>query len=69
MITKSATAATMPTPNERLQISARSLVHPKTVMRCYKGLPVRETVALRVTKAARELHLMEPSIVLAGGAK
>lgn len=40
-------------------------MHPKTVRRCYKSLPVRETVALRVARAARELQLPEPVVVLA----
>ena len=40
-------------------------MHPRTVVRCYKSLPVRETVALRIARAARELQLPEPLVVLA----
>jgi hypothetical protein len=55
----------MPSAHQRLQLSVRSLVNPKTIIRCYKGLPVRETVALRLCEAARALHIPEPHYVLA----
>lgn len=55
----------LPTAHQRLQISVLALVHPRTVERCYKSLPVRETCALRVAEAARSLKLPEPTVVLA----
>lgn len=55
----------MPTAHQRLQLSVEAMVHPKTIVRCYKGLPVRETIALRLCAAARALKLPEPRYVLA----
>lgn len=54
-----------PTTHQRLQISVLALVHPRTVARCYKSLPVRESCALRVAEAARKLNLPAPTVVLA----
>ena len=58
--------AKMPTAHQRLQLSVASLVHPKTILKCYRSQPVRETVALRVCKAARDLGIPEPACVIAG---
>lgn len=58
-------SVSMPTAHQRLQLSLKALVHPKTIVRCYRGLPVRETVALRLCEAARALQLPEPRYVLA----
>jgi len=58
-------SVSMPTAHQRLQLSVRARIHPKTIIRCYKGLPVRETVALRLCEAARALRLPEPRYVLA----
>lgn len=55
----------LPTAHQRLQISVLALVHPRTVERCYKSLPVRETCALRVSDAASKLNLPAPKVVLA----
>jgi hypothetical protein len=55
----------MPNPHQRLLIAAKACVHPRTVERCYRSEPVRSTVAARITEAARELQLPEPSVVLA----
>jgi len=50
----------LPTAHQRLQLAVKSLVHPKTIVRCYQGKPVRETVAIRLCAAARELGIAEP---------
>lgn len=57
--------ARVPTAHQRLQLSVKSLVHPKTIMRCYQGKPVRETIALRLCAAARELGIAEPVFCVA----
>jgi len=49
-----------PTYNQKLQISVKALVHPKTITRCYDGKPVRESCALRIVAAARELGIEPP---------
>jgi hypothetical protein len=54
-----------PSAHQRLQIAALAAVHPRTVERCYRSLPVRSTVAARVLAAADQLHLTPPRIVLA----
>lgn len=54
-----------PSAHQRLQIAAVAAVHPRTVERCYKSLPVRSTVAARVTAAATQLQLTAPKIVIA----
>lgn len=58
-------ATKMPTAHQRLQISVKSLVHPKTITRCYEGKPVRFPTAQRICEAARALKLPEPIVVLA----
>ena len=58
-------ATKLPTTHQRLQVSVTAMVNPKTVLRCYQSLPVRETVALRICKAARDLRIPEPAVVLA----
>ncbi len=58
-------AAKLPTAHQRLQLSVKSLVHPKTILRCYRAQPVRETIAIRVCSAARELGIPEPACVIA----
>lgn len=57
-------SVSMPSAHQRLQLSAKALVSPKTTFRCYRGLPVRETVALRLCDAARALKLPEPRYVI-----
>lgn len=54
-----------PTAHQRLQIASLAAVHPRTVDRCYRSLPVRSTVAARVLAAADQLQLAAPKIVLA----
>ena len=49
-----------PTSHQRLQISVRALVHVKTIARAYAGKPVRESCALRIVAAARELGIEPP---------
>lgn len=58
-------AAGTPTAHQRLQIASLAAVHPRTVDRCYRSLPVRSTIAARVLAAAAQLHLSEPQIVIA----
>lgn len=53
----------IPDSYQRLQIAARAVVDPRTVLRCYKGHVVRPSVAARITKAAQELQLPEPNAV------
>lgn len=49
-----------PTSHQRTQLSAKSLVHVKTIVRCYAGKPVRESCALRIVAAAKELGIEPP---------
>lgn len=49
-----------PTSHQRRQISVKALVHPKTIDKCYAGKPVRESCALRIVAAAKELGLEPP---------
>lgn len=58
-------AAGTPSAHQRLQIASVAAVHPRTVDRCYRSLPVRSTVAARVLMAAVHLKLQEPQIVIA----
>jgi hypothetical protein len=55
----------MPDSYQRLQIAARAIVDPRTVVRCYQGKRVRPGVAARVCAAARELHIPEPVPLIA----
>lgn len=58
-------ADAVPNSLDRIRLSAESLVNPKTVLRCYKSLPVRSSVAVRIVRAARKLGLPEPRFVVA----
>lgn len=49
-----------PTSHQKLQISVKALVHMKTITRCYAGKPVRESCALRIVAAAKELGIEPP---------
>lgn len=53
------------TSHQRLQVALAADVHPRTVLRCYRALPVRERIAERIARAARELRLPEPRSVIA----
>lgn len=53
----------IPDSYQRLQLAARAMCDPRTVLRCYKGHRVRPMVAARITKAAVELQLPEPDAV------
>lgn len=54
-----------PGAHQRLQIASIAAVHPRTVDRCYRSLPVRSTVAARVLAAAQQLGYPAPQIVIA----
>lgn len=53
------------TPHQVIELAARAHCATRTLERCYRSQPVRSTVAERVCKAARELGLPEPAIVVA----
>jgi len=59
----SADTTTHLSPHLRRQIATKALVEPKTVDKCYRGKPVRETTALRVVAAAQELGIPLPTNV------
>jgi len=53
----------IPDSYQRLQIAARALCDPRTVLRCYKGHRVRPMVAARIVSAAKALQIQEPNAV------
>ena len=53
----------IPDSYQRLQLAARAMVDPRTVLRCYKGARVRPMVAARIVTAAQELQLPVPNPV------
>lgn len=65
----STTDPTLPrlTSAQRIQVAAKAYVLPRTVLRCYKSLPVHESTAVRIIQAARELRFPEPRVTLTGG--
>lgn len=55
----------MPNAYQRLQIAVHSGVSPKTVLKAYKGKPIRSSIAARVVAAAQLLRLPLPEVVIA----
>jgi len=53
----------IPDSYQRLQLAARAMCDPRTVLRCYQGHRVRPTVAARITSAAKQLQIPEPHAV------
>ena len=55
----------MPNAYQRLQIAVHSGVSPKTVLKAYRGKPIRSSIAARVVAAAQLLRLPVPEVVIA----
>ena len=48
------------TAHDARRVAVAAAVHPKTVVRAYRGLVVRSTCSARIVGAARSLGLPEP---------
>jgi hypothetical protein len=55
----------IPSPHDRIRVAAAAAVTPDTVLRAYRGAPVRSGVAARILAAARDLGLPAPAVVIA----
>lgn len=53
----------IPDSHQRLQLAAKAMCDPRTVLRCYQGHRVRPMVAARILSAAKELQLPDPNAV------